>query len=193
MNKWQYILAEQAKAHGQEAIAKELGVSKSVISQLINNKYPGDIQRMQKLVEGAYMNRSVMCPIVGKIPLHLCDKHQCNTSTSNAIKLRLYRACRSGCPHSVFPVQKQFKRITVITDTSSSDVPKRYSADAVFSRLERQSVSDNGGYKELCELLKQELKGMELRYNKLIHLKATSEARRENEQSDKQCCQCFGP
>lgn len=185
MNKWQQILAEQAKAHGQGATAKELGISKSVVSQLINNKYPGDIWRMQKLVEGAYMNRSVVCPIVGEIPLHQCDKHQCNTSTSNPIKLRLYRACRSGCPHSVLPVQKQFKRIAVITDTSSSNVPKRYSADAVCSRLERQSVSDNGGYKQLCELLKQELKAMELRYNKLIQLQAISEARKENEKCEK--------
>lgn len=182
MSKWKKVLTEQAREHGQEAIGKELGVSKTVISQLINNKYPGDLERMQKLVEGAYLNRTVMCPILGEIPLHQCDKHQGNTSTSNPIKLRLYRVCRSGCPHSELPVQKQFKRIAVMTDTRKACAPKRYSADAAFSRLERQSHTDGGGVRQLCELLKQELKAMELRYNRLI-LQASTEARTDDEKS----------
>ncbi|WP_149027297.1 helix-turn-helix domain-containing protein [Shewanella psychrophila] len=184
MNKWQQILKEQAAAHGQEDVGKELGVSKTVVSQLINDKYPGDLERMQKLVEGAYMNRMVHCPILGDIPMHQCDKYQGNTSTSNPIRLRLYRACRSGCEHSVLPIKKQFKRIAMTVNTDAS-TPKRYSADAVYSRLERQSVTDNGGVRQLCELLKQELKAMELRYNKLIQLQATVEARKENEKFEK--------
>ncbi|PKG74212.1 transcriptional regulator [Shewanella sp. GutCb] len=167
MNKWQHILKEQAAAHGQEHVGKELGVSKTVVSQLINDKYPGDLKRMQKLVEGAYMNRMVHCPILGDIALHQCDKHQGNTSTSNPIRLRLYRACRSGCDHSVLPIKKQFKRIAMTVNTDAT-AAKRYSADAVYSRLERQSVTDGGGLRQLCELLKQELKAMELRYNRLL-------------------------
>ncbi|MDR8523446.1 helix-turn-helix domain-containing protein [Shewanella fidelis] len=178
MSKWQQILAEQANEHGQDAVAKYLGVSKTVISQLINSKYPGDLQRMKKLVEGAYMQRTVVCPIMGELPLHQCDKHQNNTITSNPIKLRLYRACRSGCPHSTLPEQKQFKRIAIQADFSANDTPKRYSADAAYNRLERQSQTDGGGVRQLCNLLKQELKALELRYNKLIQQQA---ARRQHE------------
>lgn len=173
MSKWQQILAEQAKEHGQKAIAKTLGVSKTVISQLINHSYPGDMQRMQKLVEGAYMHRTVICPVMGEIPLHQCDKYQNNTVTSNPIKLRIYRACRGGCPHSTQAEIKQFKRITANVEYPSGNTPKRYSADAAYNRLERQSQSDGGGLRQLCGLLKGELKALELRYNKLLQQQAT--------------------
>lgn len=165
MSNWISILAEQARTHGQEDVGKLLGISKTVISQLINGKYPGDMQRMQKLVEGAYMNRLVDCPVLGQVPLHECDKHQGNKSTSNPIRLRLYRACRSGCEHSALAAKKQFKRIPV---TQIDVVSPQYRADAVYSRLERQSVSDNGGYRQLCELLRQELIALGHRYNRLL-------------------------
>lgn len=180
MSKWLQILALQANEHGQEAVAKLLGVSKTVISQLINSKYPGDLVRMQKLVEGAYMHRTVVCPIMGEIPLHQCDRHQNNTVTSNPLKLRLYRACRGGCPHSTLPAQQQFKRIAIQADFSAGNVPKRYSADAAYNRLERQSQTDGGGLRQLCGLLKDELKALELRYNKLLQQQATG--RNQNDQ-----------
>lgn len=183
MSKWQQILAEQANEHGQEAVAKNLGVSKTVISQLINSKYPGDLQRMKKLVEGAYMHRTVICPIMGEIPLHQCDKHQNNTVTSNPIKLRLYRACRSGCPHSTLPEQQQFKRLTLQGNYSATNTPKRYSADAVYNRLERQAQTDGGGANQLCSLLKQELKAIELRYNKLLQQSTQQPPRGQHEHS----------
>ncbi|TVP15367.1 hypothetical protein AYI87_06790 [Shewanella sp. KCT] len=172
MSKWQQILAEKAKEQGQKRVANTLGVSKTVISQLINQCYPGDMQRMQKLVEGAYMHSTVICPIMGEIPLHQCDKHQNNTVTSNPIKLRIYRACRGGCPHSTQPEIQQFKRIAINSDYSSNNAPKRYSADAVFNRLERQSQSDGGGLSQLCSLLKDELQALGLRYNKLLRQQA---------------------
>ncbi|GGI81972.1 transcriptional regulator [Shewanella hanedai] len=165
MSNWVAILAEQASAHGQEGVAKKLGISKAVVSLLINQKYLGDLERMKRLVEGAYMHRMVECPIVGLIPMHLCDRHQSNKSTSNPVRLRLYRACRSGCEHSSLKVKTQFKRIQV---TQLDTAIKQYRAEGTYSRLERQSVSDNGGYKQLCELLRQELIALGHRYNRLL-------------------------
>ena len=173
MSNWLTILAEQANANGQEGVAKVLGISKTVVCQLINGKYAaqgGNMERMQKLVEGAYMNHVVLCPILGKIPLHECDKHQCNKSTSNPIRLRLYRACRSGCAHSNLSAKHQFKRISV---TQIESRIKQYSAEATYSRLERQSITDNGGHKQLCELLKQELIALAYRYNRLLEQHST--------------------
>lgn len=170
MSHWITILAEQARVLGQEEVSKRLGISKTVVSQLINDKYPGDMSRMQKLVEGAFMEHLVECPILGAIPLHQCDKHQGNKSTSNPIRLRLYRACRSGCPHSSLALKPQFMRIAVTNiDAPSDDRPKAYHAEGTYQRLERQSISDNGGTQQLCELLKQELIALGRRYNRLLN------------------------
>ena len=163
--KWLSVLIEQTTQHGQLSVAKELGVSKTAISQLVNGKYPGAMDRMQKLVEGAYMNQVVTCPIMGEISLHECDKHQRNTSTSNPQKLRLYKACRSGCPNSQQP-KKFNKAIAVHTQLGSNK--SSYNADAVIKRLERQAQSDKGGALQLVDLLKQELKAVEHRYNRLL-------------------------
>ncbi|MCE9679587.1 helix-turn-helix transcriptional regulator [Shewanella sp. AS1] len=179
MSKWKQVLTQQAKEYGQKEVAKTLGVSKTVVSQLINGNYPGDMARMQKLVEGAYMNRTVNCPVMGEIPLHQCDRHQKNTVTSNPLKLRLYRACRGGCPHSTQPEIAQFKRIAVRAEYPNDNSPKRYCAEATYNRLERQSQTDGGGLKQLCSLLKGELKALELRYNALLQQTSGSE---KNEQ-----------
>lgn len=168
MSQWNSILSEQARVLGQEEVARRLGISKTVVSQLVNGKYPGDMARMQKLVEGAFMDRLVQCPILGAIALHQCDRHQGNKSTSNPIRLRLYRACRSGCPHSSLAAKPQFVAIAV-TQIELEDKPKPYQADATYQRLERQSISDNGGYPQLCELLKQELIALGQRYNRLLN------------------------
>ncbi len=166
MSNWKQVLIEQAQQHGQLAVAKELGVSKTAISQLINDKYPGDLTRMQKLVEGAYMNQVVQCPIMGELSLHECDKHQRNTSTSNPLRLKLYKACRSGCPNSQ-QAQKYTKQIPVHTQISRTQ--NAYNSSAVISRLERQVQSDGGGLRQLCDLLKQELKAVEHRFNRLLN------------------------
>ena len=167
--KWLSVLIEQTKQHGQQSVATELGISKTAVSQLVNDKYLGSMERMQKLVEGAYMNQVVNCPILGEISLHDCDKHQRNTITSgNPQRLRIYKACRSGCPHSQQP-KKFNKPIPVRTQVSSN--ANRYNASAVISRLERQVQSDGGGLRQLCELLKQELKAVEYRFNRELNRK----------------------
>lgn len=162
---WNAILADQAKTHGQVAVANELGVSKTVVSQLINGKYPGDLIRMQALVEGAYMAKTVQCPIMGNIPLHQCDKYQRNTLTSNPTRLKLFRACRGGCMHSSQPVNKHFKQPISVTQGHSLSA---YQADATIGRLERQVRTDDGGLTQLVQLLKAELHSLAMRYNRLL-------------------------
>ncbi|MGB0893250.1 MAG: helix-turn-helix domain-containing protein [Parashewanella sp.] len=169
MSKWKQVLIEQCNEHGQVHVAKELGVSKTAISQLVNDKYPGDLERMQKLVEGAYMDQVVVCPILGEISLHDCDKHQRNTNTSgNPQRLRVYKACRSGCPHSSQP-HKFTKPIPI--QVQEENKVRLYNADAVIGRLQRQVESDGGGARQLCELLKQELKAVGYRFNQQLNRK----------------------
>ncbi|WP_299494922.1 helix-turn-helix transcriptional regulator [uncultured Shewanella sp.] len=163
---WKTILAEQAKTHGQVTVADELGVSKTVVSQLINGKYPGDLTRMQALVEGAYMAKTVQCPIIGDIPLHQCDKYQRNTLTSHPTRLKLYRACRGGCPHSSQPVNKHFKPFEA--KAPQAQMTPAYQAEATIGRLERQVRSDDGGLAQFVQLLKAELQSLAMRYNRLL-------------------------
>ncbi|WP_299001694.1 helix-turn-helix transcriptional regulator [uncultured Shewanella sp.] len=163
---WTTILSQQAKARGQVAVANELGVSKTVVSQLINGKYPGDLNRMQALVEGAYMAKTVSCPIMGDIPLHQCDKYQRNTLTSHPTRLKLYRACRGGCPHSSQPVNQHFKPFEA--KAQQAQIAPAYQAEATIGRLERQVRSDDGGLSQLVKLLKAELQSLAMRYNRLL-------------------------
>jgi len=88
---------------GLTAIARQLGVSPSMISQAAKGTYRGNIARLQTLVEGSLLTETVSCPVLGDLAKHKCQQHQDRPrpfATANPLKAQLYRACRSGCPYS---------------------------------------------------------------------------------------------
>lgn len=96
---WLDVLRRECAASTQTTVAKRLGVSAAMVNQALGGKYKGDISRLQRLVEGAFMN--VFCPVLGEIPLDTCAHHQKQPFVPvNPQRVRLFRACRSGCPHS---------------------------------------------------------------------------------------------
>lgn len=98
---WISELAAACERLGQKEVAKRIGYSPSVISQVLNNKYPGDLDRVQAQIEGVLMKRVVDCPVLGEITLDVCRGHQKRKfSTTNPMRVQMYRACRNGCPHS---------------------------------------------------------------------------------------------
>ena len=100
---WIKELAAACDRLGQKEIAKRIGYSSSVVSQVINNKYPGDLERVRDQVEGVLMNRVVDCPMLGDITLDVCRGHQRRKfSATNPMRVQMFRACRNGCPHSTF-------------------------------------------------------------------------------------------
>ena len=166
-------------------VASEMGLSKATISLVLNGKYNGDMVRIQNLVESVYMGHTVTCPVLGEIPKHKCLAHQSTKhvgSTPNAI--RLWKACRSGCPSSQLkerlntPVRFSLEEKTLHTrhkqPNPASDRPTRqYDATAICARLERQAKTDAesmaGSYHRLyIELLKRELGALGHRYNRLL-------------------------
>ncbi|MCH4295601.1 helix-turn-helix domain-containing protein [Shewanella sp. 3B26] len=162
---WLEVMAEQAELHGQKAVANKLGISRTTVSQVLSGKYPGDMERMRKLVEGAYMNRTVLCPVLGEIPLNECLANQRNTrTTGNPIRIKLYRACRAGCGHSSLEVDQVFT-------VQSSLVSRRndYDADGTIRRLMLQAGDDKP---QLIALLKTELKHLGARFNRAMKEKA---------------------
>lgn len=96
---WLEVLAEECRRSSQADVARELGVSAAVINQTLQGKYRGDIERVRALVEGAYMGRTVDCPVLGEMPLNDCLTHQSRPfAATNHVRVLLWRACRT-CPH----------------------------------------------------------------------------------------------
>ena len=98
---WIGELAELAQAQGLNACAARLGYSSATISQTIGNKYAGDLAKLEDKVRAVLMGTKVDCPILGEIGRDACLEWQGKPrATTNAMRARLYRACRNNCPHS---------------------------------------------------------------------------------------------
>lgn len=101
MTDWMKALQDACKETSQAKVAVRLGVSSAMISQALKGKYPGSTETLKQRVEGALMGHVVACPVLGEIPANTCLDHQrAPFAATNAQRVRLYRACRSGCPNS---------------------------------------------------------------------------------------------
>jgi uncharacterized protein involved in cysteine biosynthesis len=98
---WVAELVRECNRSSAAGVAKRIGYSGAVVSQIIASKYPGDIARVEQKVRGALMGDKVMCPVVGEIGRDRClDEQRMGNTGASSIRAKLYRACRSGCPHS---------------------------------------------------------------------------------------------
>lgn len=98
---WIELLHASCRMASQASVARKVGYSGAVISQVLSGTYTGDLARVQAAVEGALMNTTVECPVLGTISRAKCIAIQRQPFTpTNPTNVALYRACRSGCPHS---------------------------------------------------------------------------------------------
>lgn len=98
---WVEELAVEATNTSAVTAAAKIGYSASLLSHVFSNKYTGDITRVEAKVRGALMGATVMCPILGEIGRDRClDEQKMPRSATSSLRSKLYRACRSGCPHS---------------------------------------------------------------------------------------------
>lgn len=172
MTKWLEVLRQQVTENGQPKVAKMLGVSTACVSQVVNEKYPGDMPRIEKLVEGAFLQKCVNCPVLGELPLHECMKHQARKGvSSNPLYMQLYKSCRSGCPFS--SLNERLKRPVSITFDATRTV-KAYDIDSAVRRLTRQADGANSfaTAQHLNELLVSELEVLAIKYNRLVKIQA---------------------
>lgn len=98
---WIVALAALADRGGLKAAGEAIGYSGGLVSQVIANKYPGDIAKVEAKTRGALLGASVDCPGAGdamdrKTCLDWQDKPLARTS---AYRVRMYHACRA-CPIS---------------------------------------------------------------------------------------------
>lgn len=95
---WLQTLAAKCKHSSQSRVAARLGVSPAMVNQALAAKYKGDMDRLRLLVEGAFMDRKVDCPVLGEIGRDDCIGHQERPyAATNWQRVRLFRACRDGC------------------------------------------------------------------------------------------------
>ena len=90
------LLKEAVESHGSQAkIGKMLGYSPATISQVLSEKYPGDLGTLLAKVEEIFGSTTVECPILGTILLGQCvDERNKPFSSANPTRVRLYVACR---------------------------------------------------------------------------------------------------
>ncbi|MEX2481203.1 MAG: transcriptional regulator [Gammaproteobacteria bacterium] len=98
---WVVEFAKEADAHGLKGAAATIGCSASLVSNVVNNKYPGDLGRIEEAVRGALMGKTVWCQGVGDdIARHTClDWQKKPFVPTSPDRARMYRACRDNCPH----------------------------------------------------------------------------------------------
>ncbi|WP_282045563.1 transcriptional regulator [Roseibium album] len=98
---WVQELANWVSEKGLNNLSQRLGYSSTTLSLTISNKYRGDLSKVEDKVRGALMGEKVACPVLGAIGRDQClNSQSLPRAVTNSIRTRLYRACRSGCPHS---------------------------------------------------------------------------------------------
>lgn len=94
-------LARYVDQHTGVAAAKAIGYSGAVVSHMLVGRYTGDQDAVFAKIRGALMGEVVICPVLGELGRDRCLTEQKKPfATSNAARARVFRACRSGCPHS---------------------------------------------------------------------------------------------
>ena len=99
---WIKALAARADALGSQRLAaEEIGYSSATINQVLRGRYRGDLGKVEDKVRGALLGETVKCPALGPIGKDRCHAHQdAPFAATNSMRVRLYRACRAGCPNS---------------------------------------------------------------------------------------------
>lgn len=97
---WVERMALQCAATSQNKVAARLGRSAALVSQVLRNKYPGDLHAVEELFRGHFMAETVRCPELGALPLHECHDWMAKArhfQSTNTLRVRMYRACKR-CP-----------------------------------------------------------------------------------------------
>jgi hypothetical protein len=104
MPEWIAELAGACDAASQNKVARKLGCSASVVSQVLSRSYRGSLETVEQRVRGALMAETLICPVMGEIRRSLCVDNQRfargKFQASSSMRARLYRACRGSCGHS---------------------------------------------------------------------------------------------
>lgn len=92
---------DMAMPRAQKLIAERIGYSNAVVHEVLRNRYRGDQAKVAARVAQCLANAHADCPVLGPISHAECRSNQGQKNPgSTPLKVRLFRACRGGCPHS---------------------------------------------------------------------------------------------
>lgn len=97
---WVQALALACRNSSQAKVAKKLKISAPVVSQTLNNRYPGDLAMVERRVRGALMGAIIQCPELGTMPVNECEEWKRRAKTrvnTNTARVQMLRAC-TRCP-----------------------------------------------------------------------------------------------
>lgn len=97
---WVEVLAREADETSQAKVAKRLGRSNGVVSQVLRNCYPGSMPRIEELVRGQLMAATRDCPALRIVSTADCQRWRERSEVfpqGNPERLRMFRAC-NRCP-----------------------------------------------------------------------------------------------
>lgn len=100
---WIEVLAGKCGTMTQRLVAERIGYSAGLVSQLLRNRYKGNIAAIEEAVRGAWMGSTVVCPVMGTIPTDTCRDWQRKARKyvpSSNNRVRMFRAC-GKCPRHV--------------------------------------------------------------------------------------------
>lgn len=161
---WLDAINEEIKKpnKSQRIVAQELGISPSKLSQTLRGIYPGSTDDIQVKAEGLYMTKKVYCPALNRdILVNECAENQQKPfSSANRERIKLFKACRSGCEHSQLEQSVSAKPIQVTVDRD--DI---YNLDNQLAFLKREA---KGNPMRLNEMLEAELRKLAAKYNQLL-------------------------
>lgn len=97
---WVQGLAQECDRTSQSKVAKALGVSSAMISNIIGSQYQGDMKRAEDLYRGTFKSETLRCPALGDLKLDQCRMWRERSKkliSANARNVTMYRAC-NACP-----------------------------------------------------------------------------------------------
>jgi hypothetical protein len=99
---WVETLAIACGQSSQAQVAKQLGRSGAVISQVLRNAYPAATAGIEDRVRGVFLDGAVACPALGEVPVHECQDWRVLARTfamGSPLRSRMWRACLN-CPRN---------------------------------------------------------------------------------------------
>ena len=99
---WVETLALECGRTSQARVAKALGRSGALVSQVLRRKYNADLKVIEERVRGIFLDARLDCPGMGEIPTHECREWRQKAREfvpGNPTRLRMFRACHK-CPRN---------------------------------------------------------------------------------------------
>lgn len=97
---WIEALALECEHSSQNKVAAKLDRSGALVSQVLRNKYPGDLIGLEERFRAEFQDAGVDCPVLGQIALTACldwRRKARNFQNTNGLRVRMFRAC-AACP-----------------------------------------------------------------------------------------------